>query len=53
MAVKKIDPWLLETISDAAGFPNKPYDLTQVKGSQHLSMDQLIPVGQTHIFQIR
>ena len=31
MAVKKIDPWLLETISDAAGFPNKPYDLTQVK----------------------
>lgn len=31
MDVKKIDPWLLKTISDAAGFPNKPYDLTQVK----------------------
>ncbi|MDE7324701.1 MAG: DUF1963 domain-containing protein [Lachnospiraceae bacterium] len=31
MDVKKIDPWLLKTIEDAAGFPNKPYDLTRVK----------------------
>ena len=31
MEVKKIDPWLLKAIEDAAGFPDKPYDLTKVK----------------------
>ena len=31
MEIKKIDPWLLVTIADTAGFPNKPYDLTKVK----------------------
>jgi len=29
--IKKIDPKLLKAIEDAAGFPNKPYDLTKVK----------------------
>lgn len=31
MEMKKIDPWLLVAIEDAAGFPEKPYDLTRVK----------------------
>ncbi len=31
MDIKKIDPRLLKAIEAAAGFPNKPYDLTKVK----------------------